>query len=285
MLDAKRLSAIWRRLISNHLGSIGLFILTIMVVVAVFAPLIAPYDPGLRVGRPFMPPDSRFWLGTNDLGNDILSEIIYGTRVSLSIGAIAASVAISIGTIVGLVSGYAGGKVDSFLMRTVDLLLVIPFLPLMILLAAYVGPSYWNIVLVIGLLSWARPARVVRSQVLSLRTRGYVTAARSLGAPTLYVIWHHILPGVLPLTLAQFVMAASHTILVEASLSFLGLGDPLARSWGQILYYAQARGAFLSGAWKWWVLPPGVAIAITVLGFAFTGYALEEIVNPRLRKG
>jgi len=285
MFDRERIAQTWRRLVANRLGSMGLFILALMVGLALFAPWLAPFDPTARVGRPFLPPDATFWLGTNDIGNDILSELIHGTRVSLSIGAIAAFTAIGIGTVVGLVAGYVGGTIDAALMRLVDLLLVIPFLPLMILLAAYVGPSFWNIVLVIGLLSWARPARVVRSQVLSLRTRGYVQASRSMGAPAGHVIVHHILPGVLPLAVAQFVLAASSTILIEASLSFLGLGDPLAKSWGMILYYAQARGAFLSGAWKWWVLPPGMMITVAVLGFAFTGYALEDIVNPRLRRG
>jgi len=285
MFDRERVAQTVHRLLSNKLGFAGLFILCLLVGLALFAPWIAPFDPTARVGRPFMPPDSTFLLGTNDLGNDILSELIYGTRVSLSIGAIAALTAITTGTAVGLIAGYVGGTVDAILMRLVDLLMVIPFLPLMILLAAYLGPSFWNLVLVIGLLSWARPARVIRSQVLSLRTRGYVMAARSMGAPAAHVIWHHILPGVLPLAVAQFVLAASSTILIEASLSFLGLGDPLAKSWGMILYYAQARGAFLSGAWKWWVLPPGLMITTAVLGFAFTGYALEEIVNPRLRRG
>jgi ABC-type dipeptide/oligopeptide/nickel transport system permease subunit len=182
-----------------------------------------------------------------------------------------------------LVAGFLGGRVDAVLMRTVDLVLVIPFLPLMILLAAYLGPSFWNIIIVIGILVWARPARVVRSQVLSVKAMDYVEAALALGSRPGRVMIRHVLPAVLPLALAQFILAASNAILIEASLSFLGLGDPTAKSWGTVLYYAQVRNAFLSGAWVWWVLPPGLLITAATLGFAFTGYSLEEVLNPKMR--
>jgi ABC-type dipeptide/oligopeptide/nickel transport system permease subunit len=231
-----------------------------------------------------MKPNSQFLLGTNDVGQDILSELLYGTRISLLIGVIAAFISILLGCLVGIISGYYGGNTDAFLMRLVDLVLVIPFLPLMILLAAFIGPSFWNIVLVISLISWASPARVIRSQVLTLKTKGYVEAAKSIGTNITFILGRHILPGVIPIALSQFVLAASHSILIEASLSFLGLGDPFTKSWGTILYYAQARGAFLTDAWIWWVLPPGLLITTLVIGFAFTGYSLEEILNPRLRK-
>lgn len=284
-MDSERLRRHWESFIGNRLGFAGMVILLFLVLIALFAPQIAPFNPAQQVGRPFLQPGSLFWLGTNDIGQDILSELIYGTRISLTIGALAALTSISIGTLVGVVSGYYGGRVDAIIMRLVDVMLVIPFLPLMILLAAYLGTSFWNLILVIGLLSWARPARVVRSQVLSLKTRGFVQAARAVGAGTIHVLRLHILPSVLPLAVAQFVLASSSAILIEASLSFLGLGDPVAKSWGSILYYAQVRGAFMTGAWKWWVLPPGLMITTAVLAFAFVGYALEEIFNPKLRKG
>jgi peptide/nickel transport system ATP-binding protein/peptide/nickel transport system permease protein len=169
-------------------------------------------------------------------------------------------------------------------MRLVDLVLIIPFLPLMILLAAYLGPSFWNLIIVIGILVWARPARVIRSQVLSLRSRCYVAASSSMGAGLGHILRSHILPGVMPLAIAQFVLAASSSILIEASLSFLGLGDPLQKSWGNMLHYAQIRGAFLSGSWVWWILPPGLMITAASLGFTLVGYSLEEVYNPRLRK-
>ncbi|AND43010.1 ABC transporter permease (plasmid) [Cytobacillus firmus] len=274
----------WQVLTSNNIGLFGLILLVIFLLIAILAPILAPFDPTDRVGAPFTKPNGQFLLGTNDVGQDILSELLYGTRISLLIGVIAAFISILLGCLVGIVSGYYGGKVDAFLMRLVDLVLVIPFLPLMILLAAFIGPSFWNIVLVISLISWASPARVIRSQVLTLKTKGYVEAAKSIGTNIKVILARHILPGVIPIALSQFVLAASHSILIEASLSFLGLGDPFTKSWGTILYYAQARGAFLTDAWIWWVLPPGLLITTLVIGFAFTGYSLEEILNPRLRK-
>lgn len=283
-MDKQKWQNYWSILSSNNLGLLGVGILIVFLLISLLAPLLAPYDPSMRVGGPFMKPNGDFLLGTNDIGQDILSELIYGTRVSLLIGVVAALISIVIGCLVGVVAGYYGGKVDSILMRFVDLILVIPFLPLMILLAAFIGPSFWNIILVISLISWASPARVIRSQVLTLKTKGYVEAAKSIGSSIRIILTKHILPGVIPIALSQFVLAASHSILIEASLSFLGLGDPLTKSWGTILYYAQARGAFLTDAWIWWILPPGLLITTLVIGFAFTGYSLEEILNPRLRK-
>jgi len=273
-----------RRFRLGAVGTVGVLLIVMLSSAGGLAPWIAPYDPDETVGDPFEPPSSRHWLGTNDVGRDILSELIYGIRISMTVGFLAAAVSIAIGTLVGIVAGYFSGWVDMLLMRLVDIVLVIPFLPLMILLAAYLGPSFWNIILVIGFLVWARPARVLRAQVLSLRSLDYVDAARALGASSARVLRRHILPGVLSLSLAQFILAASGAILIEASLSFLGLGDPTAKSWGSTLYYAQVRSAFLSGAWKWWVVPPGVLITAAVLGFAFTGYALEEALNPRLQR-
>lgn len=273
-----------RRFRLGAVGIVGVILIVMLSAAGGLAPWIAPYDPDETIGNPFEPPSSRHWLGTNDVGRDILSELIYGVRVSMTIGFLASLVSITIGTLVGVVAGYFSGWVDTALMRLVDIVLVIPFLPLMILLAAYLGPSFWNIILVIGLLVWARPARVVRAQVLSIRSLDYVDAARVLGASAGRILRRHILPGVLSLSLAQFILAASGAILIEASLSFLGLGDPTAKSWGSTLYYAQVRSAFLSGAWKWWVIPPGLLITTAVLGFAFTGFALEELLNPRLRR-
>lgn len=280
-LSARALQHLFKR---NPIGLVGLAILLSLLFVVLFADLLSPYDPSLRVGQPFQPPNAAHWLGTNDIGQDILSELIHGARISLTVGVVAALLAIGIGTLAGVVAGYYGGAVDAVIMRTVDLVLVIPFLPLMILLAAFVGPSFRNLILVIGLLTWARPARVIRAQTLSLRNRAYIEAARAVGARHGRILARHVLPGVLPLSLAQLVLAAGTAILVEASLSFLGLGDPTTKSWGTVLYYAQVRSAFLSGAWLWWVIPPGLLITLAVLGFAFVGFALEEVLNPQLRR-
>jgi ABC-type dipeptide/oligopeptide/nickel transport system permease subunit len=272
-----------RRFGLGVVGWVGLLLLTALTATAVFAPALSPYNPDETVADPFQSPTRAHPLGTNDVGQDILSELIFGARISLTIGFLAASIAIGIGTVVGLISGFMGGWVDALLMRTVDLVLVIPFLPLMILLAAYLGPSFWNIIIVIGILVWARPARVIRAQALSVKSLDYVEAALALGSRNRRVIVRHVLPAVLPLALAQFILAASNAILIEAALSFLGLGDPTAKSWGAVLYYAQVRNAFLSGAWVWWVLPPGLLITAATLGFAFTGYSLEEVLNPKMR--
>lgn len=278
----------WKKIINvfitSRLGMIGTGIILFFIIIALFGPLIAPFDPHERVGQPFQHPSSQYLLGTNDIGQDIFSEIIYGTRISLVIGSIAAFLSTSIGSLIGILSGYIGGKLDSFLMRSVDLLLVIPFLPLMILLAAFVGPSFWNIIFVISFLSWASTARIIRSQILSLKTKGYIEAAKLIGTSTFKTLYLHLLPPVLPIVVSQFVLAASHSILIESSLSFLGLGDPLTKSWGTVLYYAQARSAFLTDSWLWWILPPGLLITTLVIGFAFVGFSLEEILNPRLRR-
>lgn len=244
--------------------------------VALFAPLLAPFDPYERVGRPFQPPNELHRLGTNDVGQDILSELMFGARTSLLVGATAAGMAIGLGTLIGISAGYYGGILDTVLMRLADVVLTLPFLPLLIVLAAFLGPSLVTIVLVVGLLSWARPARVIRAHVLTVRTLPYLEAGRALGGGDTWLLFRHILPSVFPLTIAQLLLAASNTILIEASLSFLGLGDPTAKSWGTMLYYAQARSAFLSGAWLWWVIPPGICIALTVLALALIGLGSER---------
>lgn len=268
----------------GFLSALGGLLLLTLTLSAVFAPFVAPWDPTISTGLPFERPSARHLLGTNDVGQDILSELIWGTRISLTVGVLAAFVATTIGTVVGAVSGYFRGPVDAFFMRLVDVVLSLPFLPLMILLAAFLGPSLVTIILVVGLVVWARPSRIIRSQVLSLAGREYVTAARAVGADDLRILVRHVVPGVGALIVVEFVQAAAGAILIESSLSFLGLGDPIQKSWGSILYYAQARSAFLSGAWLWWVIPPGVAITATVLGFALVAFSLERIVNPRLRQ-
>lgn len=262
---------------------VGLLLIVGLTITAVFAPLISPYDPAERVGRPFGVPSAEHPFGTNDIGQDILSELIYGARVSLTVGVLSALVAIVVGTTVGLMAGYFK-RLDPWLMRLVDVILVLPFLPLLILLAAYLGRSLVNTVLIIGLLIWAGTARVIRSAVMSLAQQDYVLAAHATGAKDVRIVVRHLLPQVLLIAVGQFVEATSAAILLEAALSFLGLGDPLQKSWGTILYWAQVRGAFLTPAWLWWVLPPGLLIVCAALGFALVGFALEQILNPRLKQ-
>ena len=271
-----------RSTVATTLGWIGGVMVSVLLAAAVFAPLLAPYDPAERVGRPFLPPSPEHPLGTNDVGQDLLSELVYGARVSLTVGIVAALVAMVIGTGVGIIAGYYPKRLGSVLMRFVDVVLILPFLPLLIVLAAYLGRSLTNTILVIGLLIWAAPARIIRSQVLSLRSREYVLASQSIGASDRWVILRHILPRTALLATGSFVRAVSGAILLEASLSFLGLGDPIQKSWGSILFWAQSRGAFFTPAWKWWVLPPGLAIMAASLGFALIAFAVEERINPKL---
>lgn len=270
-------------LVGSPVATLGTALLSLMLFLAVFGPVIAPYDPKEVTGPPFSRPSASHWLGTNDIGQDIFSEVLWGTRVSLTIGLIAAGAAIIVGTAVGVVASLAGGWTDAALMRLTDVVLTLPFLPLAVVLAAFLGPSLWNTALVITVVIWARPARIVRSQGLSICSLAYVEAARSLGGRFHHLLFRHVLPGVLPLALSQFVLATSGAILTEAGLAFLGLGDPLQKSWGTILFYAQARGAFLNGSWPWWVIPPGLLISATVLGFVLMGRSLEDVLMPRLR--
>jgi peptide/nickel transport system permease protein len=265
------------------LGRVGATILVLFVIAAVFAPVFAPHDPTVRTAEPFAAPSLAHPLGANDVGQDILSELLFASRISLTVGIVTACLATILGVTIGVVSGYLRGPVDGVLMRGVDVILSLPFLPLMIVLAAFLGQNTTNLILVIGLLIWARPARLLRSQVLSVRESGHVQAARAIGATHSYIMIRHILPRITPLVAAQFVRTANVTIMLEASLAFLGLSDPFQKSWGAILFYANARSAFLTDAWLWWVLPPGLCIAAVVVSFAFLGFAIEERVDPRLR--
>jgi len=265
------------------LGRIGATILVLFVIAAVFAPVFAPYDPTVRTAEPFAAPSLAHPLGANDVGQDILSELLFASRISLTVGIVTACLATILGITIGVVSGYLRGPVDGVLMRGVDVILSLPFLPLMIVLAAFLGQNTTNLILVIGLLIWARPARLLRSQVLSVRESGHVQAARAMGATHSYIMIRHILPRITPLVAAQFVRTANVSIMLEASLAFLGLSDPFQKSWGAILFYANARSAFLTDAWLWWVLPPGLCIAAVVVSFVFLGFAIEERVDPRLR--
>lgn len=268
--------------LANRLGILGGVMVASLVFMAIFAPWLAPYDPTERVGLPFQPPSSEHWLGTNDVGQDLLSELIYGSRVSLTVGIVAAVVALILGTTVGVLAGYYPKRLGRILMQSVDVILILPFLPLLIVLAAYLGRSLLNTIIVIGILIWAAPSRIIRSQVLSLRSREYVLASKTMGASDRWAIVRHVLPRTALLATGSFVRAVSTAILIEAALSFLGLGDPLQKSWGSILFWAQARGAFLTPAWKWWVLPPGLMIMLASLGFALIAFAMEERINPRL---
>lgn len=262
---------------------VGTAILAFLLAVALAAPLLAPYDPDRRVGPPFAAPSGSHLLGTNDVGQDLLSELVHGARISLVVGTVAAVAATMIGAAVGMTAGYLRGGVDAVLMRIVDVVLSLPVLPLTIVVGVFAGPGLRTQILVIASVIWAGVARELRAQVLSLRERDHIAALRAMGARTRYVVPRHVVPAVAPLMVPQFVLATKTAILLEASLAFLGLGDLSAKSWGTTLSMAHARSAFLTDAWLWWVIPPGVAIGLTVLGFALVGAGLEERVRPALR--
>jgi ABC-type dipeptide/oligopeptide/nickel transport system ATPase component/ABC-type dipeptide/oligopeptide/nickel transport system permease subunit len=221
-------------------------------------------------------------LGTDDLGIDIFAQVVYGGRISLAIGVGAAVLAVVVGLAVALSAGWHRGWVEAVLMRIVDMTLAFPFLPLVLVLAAFFGRSLVTTAVVIGAVMWGRPARVLWAQVLKLREYQHVQAARAMGGSGTRCVGRHILTRLTPLTAAQFVRVANAAVISEAALAFLGLGDPNRASWGKILADASANNALLTGAWKWWMLPPGLALTVIVLGFAFAGYAAEERADPRL---
>lgn len=276
---------LWQLLTRRKLGLIGALMLSSTVIVAVFAPWIAPYDPDVRVNvEPsdiLAPPDAGHLLGRDDAGKDVLSLLIYGARISLMVGFVSSFMSMVIGTSVGMAAGYFGGRVSNVLMRFTDFLMVIPDLPLMLVIISVWGRGLWKIILVIGVLYWTSTARLVRSQVISVKERQFVLRARAIGASDLRIILRHIFPQVIPLIIAQSVLDISASIIAESSLSFLGLGDPTKVSWGMMLNFAFER-AISRRAW-WFLLPPGFAIVWVSLSLILIGTTLEEIVNPRLR--
>lgn len=279
-------AAFWRNLPRNRMALAGAGMLLFALGLAVFAPLLAPEDPRraqlATTYSIYAAPDAQHWLGTDDAGRDVLSNLIFGARVSLTVGFFASFISIAIGGSIGMAAGYAGGATDRALMRFTDVVLVIPDLPLAIVLVALTKPSLFNIILVIGLVGWTGTARLVRAQTLAVKERKFVHRARAVGAGDLRLITRHIFPLVLPLLVVNTVLVISLAILEESALSFLGLSDPTTVSWGQMLNYAFSRGATSSGAW-WALLAPGAGIVWVVLGCTLLGYGLEQILNPRVK--
>jgi peptide/nickel transport system permease protein len=274
-----------RKLWQHPKGRVGLIMAGCLVLVAVLAPVIAPYDPydvtqraekGLR-------PSLTHPLGTTiTTGQDILSMLIYGSRVSLTIG-IGTGVALAfLGALMGVMAGYMGGVVDNLIMRVVDILLVIPTLPLIIVLTSLLGRSYFVIVLVFVVFGWTGLARVIRSLVLVLKNSNYVKAAELAGASRWHIMTKHILPGTSHLIIMNTTLTSAGIMVAEAGLSFLGLGDPTAISWGKMLAEAQGGGALLFGAW-WWIIAPGIGIFLSVFSFMRIGIVMEEVFNPRMK--
>ena len=269
----------WRRLVRRRGAMVGLAVIVLVILVALFAPLIAPYDPATQSWSAVRkPPSAAYWLGTDEVGRDLLSRIIYGARASLSAGVISVGIAIAVGVPLGLVAGYAGGLLDGLVSRITDAMLACPFLILAIALAAFLGPSLGNAMIAIGVTATPIFIRLTRGQVLSVKAEDYVEAARAIGNPHPRIVLRHILPNVLPQLLVQATLTVATAIIAEASLSFLGLGQqPPAPSWGSMLNSAQR---FLVNA-PWMAVWPGLAIFLTVLSFNLLGDGLRDALDPR----
>jgi peptide/nickel transport system permease protein len=264
----------------NPIGLMGAIIVLLVLIVAVIAPLISPYSPTVQIGRRLLLPNTRFFLGTDEFGRDILSRIIYGTRISLYVGAISVGLALLIGGMIGLVSGFFGGALDNLLMRLVDIVFSIPSLILAIAIAGLLGPSLRNAMIAIGIVYAPTYARLVRAAVLAIKNLPYIEAATLIGGTTLHTITRHLIPNITPLLIVQTSLLLSTAILAEASLSFLGLGtQPPDPSWGTML----GSGRKFMELSPWVAVAPGIAIVITVLGFNFLGDGLRDALDPRLR--
>ena len=267
-------------------GRLGLILVAFLAVCAIFAPLIAPYDPYDVTERAAkgLSPSLEHPLGTTiSTGQDIFSMLIYGARVSLSVGVITGLCIAFLGALMGIIAGYVGGFVDTLIMRLVDVMLVIPTLPLTIVLSNIFGKSYFMIIFIFTIFGWQGLARVIRSQVLVLKNSNYIKAAELAGASRWRIMTKHILPGVTHLLIMSTAMTSAGIMVAEAGLSFLGLGDPTAISWGKMLAEVQSGGALLFGHW-WWIAAPGVGIFLAIFSFMRIGMALEEIFNPRMKQ-
>jgi peptide/nickel transport system permease protein len=271
----------WSRFRRDRVAGFGLVMLAIVVMLAIFAPWLAPDPFSVDLDAVKKPPNALHLLGTDSAGRDVLARLLFGARVSMSVGLAAVAIATCVGTLVGLTSGYGGGKIDNLLMRLTEFVQTFPLFFAVVILVALVGPNLFNVMAVIGLLSWPGLARLVRGQVLSLRHQQYVEAARAIGARGRRVIFLHVLPGVLPYLAVYGALALAQAILTEAALSFLGLGVQMPiPSWGGMMNSAQSLTVLESQPWLW--VPPGLAIATTVLCANFVGDALRDAFDPRM---
>jgi peptide/nickel transport system permease protein len=282
------LASLWQAMRKDRFALAGLCIYAFFLILAIVGPYVAPHDPlaVMKEGTKWLsnePPWSRFFLGTTNMGRDIFSELIWAARPAITVGFSAAFMVVAIGTIIGLLSGYFGGWVDSILMRLADIAFSIPFLPFVIVLAAFLKPSLWNIVLAMALLFWANTARVIRAQTMVVKERAFVEAARVAGASDWRILFIYVAPNVLPLAFLYGSLAMGWAILTEASVSFLGFGDPKVISWGYMLQDAYQAQAMSRGAWAW-IIPPGLCIMLIVMAGFFIGRGTEELLYPRLKE-
>jgi peptide/nickel transport system permease protein len=272
----------WTRFRTNRFAMAGGAVVIFLFLVSFLAPYITPYSPDdLDLYHVLIPPSSAHWFGTDDLGRDVLTRVIYGARISLKVGFVAVGIAVIIGTVVGLVAGYYSGLMDNILMRFVDIMLCFPTFFLILAVIAFLEQSIWYIMIIIGLTGWMGVARLVRAEVLSIRERDYVMAVRALGASDIRVIFRHILPNAMSPVLVSATLGVAGAILTESALSFLGIGvPPPTPSWGNILTSGKD---YIEFAW-WLTLYPGLAITVTVLAYYLVGEGIRDALDPRLNQ-
>jgi peptide/nickel transport system permease protein len=272
----------WQRIKRNRLAMSGAIVVAALFLVSLLAELIVPYDPNsINAWAVLSPPSWQHWFGTDELGRDVLSRIIFGARISLKVGFVAVGIAVSIGTVVGLVSGYYSGLVDATLMRFVDIMLCFPAFFLILAVITIREPSIWNIMIVIGLTGWMGVARLVRAETLSIREMDYILAARCIGCSDARIIFRHILPNAISPVLVSASLGVAGAILTESALSFLGIGVlPPTPSWGNILTSGKD---YIEFAW-WLSLFPGLSILITVLAYNLLGEGIRDALDPRVKR-
>jgi peptide/nickel transport system permease protein len=279
------MNKLFAQLLTNKKALVGVTILVIILLIAIFAPFLTEYSPTKRVGRPHQPPSWDHWLGTTRLGHDVFTRLIYGARVSLAVGFGAGLMITLIGTVLGIIAGYKGGVVDEIINFFTNMVLVVPNLPLLLVLAAFIGQaSPLVIAVILGLTSWAWGVRVTRSETLSIRQKDFVKSAEMLGEPSWRIMAFEVFPNLISIVGINFIGSVIFAVITEATLEFLGLGDPNTVSWGIMLYNAQNASALSVGAW-WDLLSPCLALALLGLGLALINFAIDEIANPRLRTG
>ena len=277
--------ALLKGLLANRKATTGFVIILFILLVALAAPLLTHYDPSMRVGRPHQPPSADHWLGTTRIGQDVFARVIYGARTSLAVGFGAGLLITFFGTALGIAAGYQGGKTDEVISFFTNMVLVVPNLPLLLVLASFIGQaSPLVIAVILGLTSWAWGARVTRAETLSVRQKDFVKSAEMMGEPRWRIMAFEIFPNLISIVGINFIGSVVFSVITEATLEFLGLGDPKAVSWGTMLYNAQKASALAVGAWRD-ILTPCFALALLGVGLSLLNFAIDEIANPRLRSG
>lgn len=262
-------------------GKAGMAILLLVIALATFAPLLSRYGPMQQSTATLLSPCQSHWLGTNHVGQDIWSQLLYGARTSLLVGFSVGILGLFLSVLFGVSAALIGGLYERVVMRVVDALIVIPMVIIVILIAAYIRPSLFTLILLLSALSWTGGARVIRAQALSVKQRGHIGASRTFGASQFYIAWRHILPDLAPILLVEFIYGIRRAIFMEAGLAFLGIGDPMVVSWGMMMHDA-LRFSYLD-VWRWWLVPVGVALSLTIIGLTFISHAAESALDPRLR--